>query len=338
MASKDKAPFFSIIISTRNRPDLFLTALQSVLEQSYCDREIIVVIDGSTASNLARYQEIQTQFDSILFFELPDRPIGHGQSYAMNYGVSKASGQYLCFLDDDDQWTDSEYLMRLLDHLTAAKSPVDVHYSNQKAIYANGVAKNESLWIEDLIPAVVTQQKNHADSYFVDAVFLLSGGGFAHLNCSVFNREFYMAIGGMDETIRYENDRDMYIRSIDAARVMLFSTSYMSVHNIPDVTKKSNMSTVSSQIEKKIYQMRVYDKGISFSNNTAVVRFCCKAKMYELKHAARILAREKQYTGAAHYAKSALIDGFNPRWLAYTLYLIFQAMLKPNTVSNEYSP
>ena len=141
----------------------------------------------------------------------------------------------------------------------------------------------------------------------------------------------------MDETIRYENDRDMYIRSIDAAKTILFSTSYMSVHNIPDVTKKSNMSTVSSAIEKKIYQMRVYDKGISFSKNIAVVRFCCKAKVYEMKHAARILAREKQYTGAAHYAKAALIDGFNLRWLAYTLYLVFKAMFRTNSISNGSS-
>ena len=337
MVPKDKAPFFSIIISTRNRPDLFLTALQSVREQSFCDREIIVVIDGSIPSNLARYLEFRQRFDDVIFFELPDRPIGHGQSYAMNYGVAKASGQYLCFLDDDDHWTDSEYLVRLFDNLTASKSPVDVHYSQQKAVDSDGVMKTASLWIEDLIPAVATQRGHQGASYFVDATFLLASGGYAHLNCSIFRREFYLAIGGMDENIRYENDRDIYIRSIDTARVILFSTICMSVHNIPDVTKKSNMSTVNSEMEKKIYQMRVYDKGISFSKNIAVLRFCCKAKVYEMKHAARILARDKQYTGAAHYAKAALVNGFNLRWLAYTLYLVFQAMLKPNTVTKEYT-
>ena len=336
MASKEKSPFFSIIISTRNRPDLFLAALQSVREQSFCEKEIIVVVDGSTPSYLTRYQEFKQQFEDVMFFELLHRPIGHGQSYAMNYGVSKAYGQYLCFLDDDDQWTDSSYLTRLFDNLAASENPVDVHYSQQKAVYANDVTRNENLWIEDLIPAVLAENKNQSDSYFVDVTFLLSSGGYAHLNCSVFRREFYLAIGGMDETIRYENDRDMYIRSIDAARVILFSTNYMSVHNIPDVSKKNNMSTVSSEIEKKVFQMRVYDKGISFSKHIEVVRFCCKAKVYELKHAARILAGHKQYTAAAHYAKAALIDGFNLRWLAYTLYLIFQKVLKPNSVYKDY--
>jgi glycosyltransferase involved in cell wall biosynthesis len=337
MASKEKSPFFSIIISTRNRPDLFLAALQSVREQSFCEKEIIVVVDGSTPSYLTRYQEFKQQFEDVMFFELLHRPIGHGQSYAMNYGVSKASGQYLCFLDDDDHWTDISYLTRLFDNLAASENPVDVHYSQQKAVYANDITRNENLWIEDLIPAVLAENKNQSDSYFVDVTFLLSSGGYAHLNCSVFRREFYLAIGGMDETIRYENDRDIYIRSIDVARTILLSTSYISVHNIPDVAKKSNMSTVTTEIEKKIYQMRVFDKGISLSKNIEMVRFCCKAKMYELKNAALILAREKQYTGAAYYAKAALIDGFNLRWLAYTLYLIFQAMINPNSVSEEYS-
>jgi glycosyltransferase involved in cell wall biosynthesis len=335
MVSKDKAPFFSIIISTRNRPDLFLTALRSVLEQSFSEKEIIVVIDGSTDSNLARYREFEEELRSVAFFELQDRKIGHGQSYTMNYGVSQSSGQYLCFLDDDDHWIDSEYLARTFDNISKSDTPVDVCYSNQTAVYSNGVVKKENVWIDDLIPRAVTQEKNHRDSYFVDSRFLLSSGGFAHLNCSIFRREFYLAIGGMDETIRYENDRDMYIRSLDAAKVMLFSTSCISVHNIPDVTKRSNMSTVSSEIEKKLYQMRVYDKGISLSTKSDVVRFCCKAKMYELKHAARILAHYKQFRGAAYYAKAALVDGFNPRWLAYTIYLTVLAMIRSDNSSSD---
>jgi glycosyltransferase involved in cell wall biosynthesis len=335
MASKDKVPFFSIIISTRNRPDLFLTALHSVLDQSFFEKEIVVVIDGSTDSNLAQYRELEKQFSDILFFELLDRKIGHGQSYAMNYGVSQSSGQYLCFLDDDDHWTDSEYLVRTFENIFNSDKPVDVYYSNQRAVYSDGTIKSENVWIDDLVPRVQTQKINRGDSYFVDSKFLLSSGGFAHLNCSIFRRVFYLAIGGMDETIRYENDRDVYIRSLDAAGVILFSTCCISVHNIPDVTKKSNMSTVSSEIEKKLYQMRVYDKGISLSKKSDVVRFCCKAKMYELKHAARILAHYKQFRGAAYYARAALVDGFNLRWLAYTIYLSVQAMIKPDDSSGE---
>jgi glycosyltransferase involved in cell wall biosynthesis len=335
MASMEKTPFFSIIMCTRNRPEIFQTALRSVLEQSFLDREIIVVIDGSTDSNLTRYRALQPQLTGISFFELEQRQNGHGQSYALNYGVDKSCGKYLCFLDDDDKWTDNEYLTRLFESLSAAKKPVEVHYSHQKAIYSDGGPQLASVWIEDLIPKVKPQDRNHGDTYFVDLDFLLSSSGFAHLNCSVFERNFYCALKGMDESIRYENDRDIYLRAIDAARTILFSTRYVSLHNIPDVSKKDNMSTVSTDIEKKLYQMRVYDKGISQSTNSRLVRYCCKAKIYELKHAAHILAGSRQYGSAAHYAKSALISGFNFRWLAYTVYLILQARIKPQSASGE---
>ena len=321
------APFFSIILSTRDRPELFQIALQSVLDQTFSDKEVIVVIDGSEQSNLEKYRELESQYRDISFYELKHRAIGHGQSYAMNTGVHRSSGQYLCFLDDDDQWADTEHLQRVHTCITRSERVVDVLYSNQKAVFSDGTVKEEPVWIDDLIDRVDPAARHVEDSYFVDAEFLLSSGGFAHLNCSVFNREFYLSRGGMDETIRYENDRDIYIRSIDAARVMLYSTRFVSLHNIPDVSKKSNMSTVASMIEKKLYQMRVLDKGISLSRKPEVVSFCCRAKMYELKHAAQILAQNKQYRGAAHYAKAALANGFNLRWLAYTSYLIVMTWL-----------
>jgi hypothetical protein len=141
----------------------------------------------------------------------------------------------------------------------------------------------------------------------------------------------------MDESIRYENDRDIYIRSIDAAKCILYSTHYMSLHNIPDTSKKNNMSTVNSEIEKKLYQLRVYDKGISLCRQSSVIRFCCKAKVYELKHAARILSHSKRHRSAAHYAKAALISGFNFRWLAYTIYLTGKSLLAAGPPGSEAS-
>lgn len=335
MASFVKEPFFSIIISTRDRPELFQIALRSVLEQSFNNSEVIVVIDGSNETNLAQYRELYKNHEDIAFYELAHRPNGHGQSYAMNYGAHQSSGKYLCFLDDDDHWTDNSYLERLYSCLTSSEKPVDVHYSNQTAIYSDGTQNTDNVWIDDLIPRVSASQKNTDDCYFVDAEFLLTSGGFAHLNCSAFRKDFYLSLDGMDENIRYENDRDIYIRSIDAAKTILYSTRFVSLHNIPDVSKKSNMSTVSSKIEKKLYQLRVYDKGIALSHNPVVIRFCCKAKMYELKHAARILEQNKQYRSAAFYARSALANGFNFRWLAYTVYISLRAWLRPTSGLDE---
>lgn len=335
MALEEKDPFFSIIISTRDRPGLFQVALQSVLDQSFAHTEVIVVLDGSTDENLARYAIIESQHPSVRFLRLVHRPNGHGQSYTMNFGAYKSRGRYLCFLDDDDQWTDDSYLEHVFNNLSAANESVELHYSNQRAINSDGVMQERDVWLDDLIPRAVYETPNAVDSYRVDARFLLSGSGFGHLNCSIFERQFYASLGGMDESIRYENDRDIFIRSIDAAKIILFSTRHTSLHNIPDVNAKNNMSTVNSDIQKKLYQMRVYDKGISLCKKKEVILFCSMGKVYEMKHAATMLARSHRYRSAAFYARSALLNGFNPRWLGYTLYLTVQSWLKPQVSSGD---
>lgn len=329
MTDAEQRPYFSITLSTRNRPELFQVALKSVTDQTFEAKEVIVVVDGSSEENLRAYHELDEKYPQASFYYLEHRPNGHGQSYSMNVGAAQANGDYLCFLDDDDQWTDEQYLVKVHENIQASPVPVDMHYANQKAIFADGSPQTKDVWLQDLIPRVGSRPHNHGNSYRVDADFLLSSEGFAHLNCSIFRREFYSNIGGMDESIRYENDRDVYIRAVDAAQVVLFSTDYISLHNIPDGAKRTNMSTMASDIDKKLYQMRVYDKGIALARNKATVKHCRRGKVYELKHTAAILARQHRYRPAMHYAREALISGFNLRWLGYTAYLSLQALVHP---------
>jgi glycosyltransferase involved in cell wall biosynthesis len=335
MAVTDSPPFFSVIISTRDRPELFQTALGSVLEQTFAQKEILVVVDGSSDVNLASYRELQRQHVGVTFLQLVHRANGHGSSYTMNFGAQHASGRYLCFLDDDDYWTDAHYLEHVASNISAAKEPVQVHYSNQRAVDSQGIMQTQDLWLGDLVHRVTQRAISSEDCYRVDAAFLLSGSGFAHLNCSTFERDFYQSLGGMDECIRYENDRDIFIRSIDAASVILFSTRFTSLHNIPDTRARSNLSTVHSSMQKKLYQLRVYDKGISLCKKDEVIKFCCRGKTYELKHTAALLAESKQYKSAAFYARAALSSGFNFRWLAYTLHLTIKSWFTSHNKTDD---
>ncbi|MDZ7782420.1 MAG: glycosyltransferase [Halioglobus sp.] len=138
MAVYESSPFFSIIIPTRNRPALLQRALESVKSQTFGDREILVVVDGSNDEYLKRYRDMDAHSEDISFVYLAHRSAGHGQSYSMNVGVDHSTGGYLCFLDDDDVWTDDFYLETVHASITASDQPVDLHYSNQKAFYSDG--------------------------------------------------------------------------------------------------------------------------------------------------------------------------------------------------------
>jgi len=329
----DSSPFFTVIISTRNRPVLFRRALDSVVQQGFADREIFAIVDGCDEEYLQAYHQLEQDYDQVSFLWLQHRADGHGQSYTMNHGVAHSGGRYLCFLDDDDHWTDNDYLQRAHACIVGSQQTIDVHYSNQRAFYADGSEHAAPLWLEDLVSEVEAGSPHINDSFYVDADFLLLSEGFAHLNCSIFSRDFYQAIGGMDESIRYENDRDIFLRSIDAADVILYSTRVMSRHNIPDGTMRLNMSTAASAVDKKLYQIRVFDKGICHCKHPSVLQRCRLGKTYELKHLTELLVNRSDYARAAFYAREALTNGFNLRWLGYTLFLSLRSLVSREPVN-----
>lgn len=91
------APFFSIVIPTYNRASLIGLTLQSVLTQTYPHVEILVVDDGSkdnTAEAVARYPDPRLHY-------LPKENAERGA--ARNYGLARAQGEYVLFLDSDDR-------------------------------------------------------------------------------------------------------------------------------------------------------------------------------------------------------------------------------------------
>ena len=90
-------PKFSAIIATYNRKDYLLQAVQSVVEQSYPAHEIIVVVDGSTDGSA---DAVRQRFPDAKVMEQPNL----GRSVASNFGVAVATGDWVCFLDDDDLW------------------------------------------------------------------------------------------------------------------------------------------------------------------------------------------------------------------------------------------
>ena len=91
-------PLVSIIIPTYNRPNYLQRAIESALNQTYSNLEIIVVDDCST-NNLLSIIEIFNDKRIKYFRNAENR----GAVYTRNRGISLCSGEYINFLDDDDE-------------------------------------------------------------------------------------------------------------------------------------------------------------------------------------------------------------------------------------------
>ena len=95
-------PLVSIIIPTFNAEQFIAETIQSVLNQTYTDFEIIVVDDKSTDNTVNIIREISCLDSRLTLIELY-KNYG-GPAGPRNIGVSKAVGKWICFLDADDLW------------------------------------------------------------------------------------------------------------------------------------------------------------------------------------------------------------------------------------------
>lgn len=94
------SPFFSVIIPTYNRAHLIEVTIQSVLKQEYQQFEIILVDDGSTDNTQSIIEKIikDHKQKKISYFYKTNGERGA----ARNYGLNKASGDYVIYFDSDD--------------------------------------------------------------------------------------------------------------------------------------------------------------------------------------------------------------------------------------------
>lgn len=322
MPNDNNEVFFTVIIPTRNRPELFKLALNSVLAQSFKNIEVVVVNDGSSEEFLLEYKAFEKLYGENVHWRYQiHRPNGHGQSYSMNTGAYVGHGQYVCFLDDDDYWIDKQHLQRAYDSITTASKPIDAYYTNQEAYFSDGKKQTSNVWIEDLAFRTNELKVDQFNAFTVDAEFLLTSDGFAHLNCSIIRRNLYLEIKGMDENIRYECDRDIFIRTIDAAEHILYCPVFISKHHIPNRKKADNMSTLVSSFEKRLYQIAVYEKAILLSNKECVTKHSQIGLANIYKHITVEYISLNKTREAAIFAKKALALRANLKWWLYCQYL-----------------
>jgi glycosyltransferase involved in cell wall biosynthesis len=329
-------PLFTVVIATRDRPALFAAALGSVLAQEGAAFEVVVVDDGSTEENRALYGPVLEAArarlgEGLRHRALPRRPRGHGQSYSLNTGVAEARGDFVCFLDDDDAWTDPDHLARAAAVIGAAGG-ADLYLANQHAF--RGEAREPGpVWIEALAEEAARRgiAPDAQGAYRVGIAELMALTGFCHVNALTVRRALWEAVGGMEEGIRWECDRDLFLRLIDRAEVILHHPAVVSRHNIPDPKAGSSMTTSLANLDRWLYQVRVLDRASLFCRHPLIRAHARTHKGYALKRIAEELARAGEWRAAAFHAREAL--GAQPgfKWLGYTAYCALRAAVARGT-------
>lgn len=98
----ENTPFFSVVISTKNRVSLVLKAIDSVFKQTFTSFELIVVDNASTDTTQLELSKVK----DIRFTYLRNE-IDRERCFARNRGIFASKGEYVCFLDSDDEYLPS---------------------------------------------------------------------------------------------------------------------------------------------------------------------------------------------------------------------------------------
>ena len=184
----EKSPKVSVIIPAYNRRDFVTEAIDSALNQTYRDFEVIVVDDGSTDGTGEMLKERYD--DKIRYFYKENG----GCASARNYGIKMARGEYIAFLDSDDR-----YLPEKLE------DQVGILEKNNRC----GFVSSDVIFFDDgkeYLFKTIRPDKNGDIAY---PIFMFT---YFSLCASVFRKSCFDKVGYFNETMRYNEDTDMLLR------------------------------------------------------------------------------------------------------------------------------
>jgi radical SAM protein with 4Fe4S-binding SPASM domain len=139
-----KTPLVSVIVPTHNRPEMLVEALQSVLNQTFQDFEILVVNDAG--ADVRQVVEALNGSGKITYLE---HDTNRGLGAARNTGIQHARGKYIAYLDDDDRFY-PEHLETLANFLESSHYLVaytDAYQAHQRARERGSIAHTKRYWL-----------------------------------------------------------------------------------------------------------------------------------------------------------------------------------------------
>lgn len=188
-------PKFSVVISVYNKEKFVQETIQSVLDQTIQDFEIVIVNDKSTDNS----EQVITSIPSEKITYLPlEKNVGAGA--ARNIGIKAAQGDFIALLDGDDLW-DKYYL---------AEISALINIFPQHHVFATAVLKEHQ---HKTIPNQYSFENPKGET-FVDLNYFESSYKNTLLTSSsaVIHRSVFKEVGHYNETIKSGQDTDLWIR------------------------------------------------------------------------------------------------------------------------------
>ncbi len=263
----------SVIIPTYSRAQYICRAIDSVINQTYQHIEIIVVDDNGEGSEnqLSTYQKLKPYITEKKIRYITHKENKNGAA-ARNTGIKNAIGQYICFLDDDDEFLPSKIQIQI-DTL----KQLDSTYAG---VFCNSIHRVVSQKGEFTDKTPNSSQKQTPD---VEDVFLCKTRfGTSSL---MLRKSICIELKGFDESFKRHQDWEFIIRillkyklkKVEEEKGLLYYYGYPINHNRPTTNniltyREKYLNKFKKEIERlpscnAIYFYHYYSVGVFFLDN-----------------------------------------------------------------------
>ncbi|MGG4664968.1 glycosyltransferase family 2 protein [Providencia vermicola] len=205
--SHSENPLVSVIVPTYNSSDFILSTIRSIIVPGDTYIEIIIIDDGSTDDTLELLNQYYEFNQMIKVISVPNG----GVSKARNIGIENAKGEFICFLDSDDQ-LEADFFPTLIKNIR--KNDVDVQLCGYYKHYKNSIDKQPSL---------------HCDEHFL--VRYLSGDISFHIGSMIINKSFIYSHNIRFNEKLYFGEDILFICQVLALAKCKMSLDYLYHHN-----------------------------------------------------------------------------------------------------------
>jgi glycosyltransferase involved in cell wall biosynthesis len=191
-------PLVSVVIPAYNRVNYIEQTIDSVLDQTYPEVQLIVIDDGSTDGT---YEKIKAYGNRLELLTHPDH-CNKGQSASINLGLRQTRGTYIAILDSDDYWAPEKLDVQV--NFLEKNPDIGLVYTNGYAVNADG---------EIIYPMYGNNHRENNDTAAVllDCYILLPQN-------SLVRKSVYDKAGFFEESYRSAQDHDMLIRIAEITR------------------------------------------------------------------------------------------------------------------------
>lgn len=300
----------TVIIPTYNRAHFIKDAVESVLNQTYQDFELIVIDDGSTDNT----REVLAVYKDKLTYIYQDN---QGRSSARNQGIKLAQAEYIAFLDSDDVWFPDK-LERQVPVLESASDNVALVHGYKCIVDKNlQPVSGWELKLRHLYARAERGEETYENYLRLACIFT---------STILVRKSSLLEINGYDVSVKSMEDLDLYLR-------LLLQDYRFAFISEPPLIKYRCHENNTDHLSSNYSYLQVYEKHLNECIKLGVTHRIEKAKKLLYKALAKTHYRLGNYHQSRDYWQKALIKDWETAftksfWKQYFSSLIRQVIFK----------